>query len=360
MTKYLLSLLTVLSLAVATTSCGSDAMSTLSPTPEAFGKINSVTFVADSALWNNGAQDSVAYFFESPYVILPQPEPIFDIRHIVPYDLRKNPTLTELRNYVVLADLSDEYSPTTEMVVNDLSDAKIQQVREEGFGTAVALNKWAKGQQLIYVIGRDRRELLAGLSTAHPAIVRRIDERESERVKVTAYFRGVDRKLGELVATRSGATLDVPGGYEAVPVEADNFAWLRKDIRNGSINIMATRVPYENQSQLSKEGLKAIRDSIGREFISSTLDNTYMRVNDTDLPLFTEATEINGSYAIEGRGIWEMENDFLGGPFISYLINNENKRELVLIDGFVLAPGEKKREHMEEIEEVLKTAVVGR
>lgn len=360
MIKNLLTVVIAVLLGWTMTSCGTDMASNLTPTPHAFGKINSVNVIADSTLWVSGAKDSIAYFLESPYIILPQPEPIFDIRHLQPIDLLKNPTYTELRNYVVLADLSDKYSPTTEMVVKDLNDAKIQQVKEEGFGTAVALNKWALGQQLIYLIGRNREELMTGLSTAYPGVIRRLDERENERVKVTAYFQGVDRKLGALISERSGATIDVPGGYQEVPVEAENFVWLRKDIRNGSINIMATRIPYESQSQLSKEGLKAIRDQIGKEFVSSTLDDTYMRVNDTALPLFTESKEVNGAYVIEGRGIWEMENDFLGGPFISYLINNEGARELVLLDGFVLAPGEKKREHMEEIEEVLKTAVVSK
>lgn len=360
MIKYFFTALSFCLLIGLTTSCGSDMADNFKQTPQAFGKINSITVIADSTLWINGAKDSITYFLQAPYIILPQPEPIFDIRHLVPYDLLKNPTLTELRSYVVLADLSDEYSETTDMVVGDLSDAKIQQVKEEGFGTAVALNKWAKGQQLIYLIGRNREELLAGLSTAHPAIVRRLSDREGERIKVTTYFRGIDRKLGEMVAARSGAAIDVPGGYEEVPVDSDKVAWLRKEIRNGSINILATRVPYRDQSQLTKAGLKAIRDSLGREYISSTLENTYMKINDIDLPLFTEALEVNGAYTIEGRGIWEMENDFLGGPFISYLINNEGARELVFIDGFVLAPGEKKREHMEEIEEVLKTAVVSK
>ncbi|MEL7161115.1 MAG: DUF4837 family protein, partial [Bacteroidota bacterium] len=100
------------------------------------------------------------------------------------------------------------------------------------------------------------------------------------------------------------------------------------------------------------------RDRVGREYISSTLANTYMKVNDTDLPLFTSNTELNGAFAIEGRGIWEMENDFQAGPFISYLINDEKGRQLILVDGFVLAPGEKKREFMGEVEQVLRTAEV--
>ncbi len=339
-------------------SCSSEMTSNLSPTPAAFGKINSLYVLADSTLWMDDARDSVAFFFESPYLILPQPEPIFDVRHIEPYSLKENPTLQQLRNYVVLADLSQKESPTTKMVLEDLNDAKIQQVKEEGFGTAVARNKWATGQQLIYLMGRNHAELLAGMSTTYPAVVKRIAERENERVKITTYFQGINRTLGETVKARTGATLDIPGGYDLVPVDSDNFAWLRKEIKKGSLNIMATRVPYEDQSQLSKEGLKSIRDQIGREYLSTTLDSTFMKVNDRDLPLFVSATELNGHYALEGRGIWEMENDFLGGPFVSYLINDEAHKQLVLVDGFVLAPGRKKRELMEELVQVLQTADV--
>lgn len=339
-------------------SCGGELTSNLNPAPSAFGKINSLYVIADSTLWLDGARDSVAYFFESPYIILPQPEPIFDVRHLEPIDLAKEPTLQELRNYIVLADLSDKESPTTRMVLEDLSDAKIQQVKEEGFGTAVARNKWATGQQLIYLMGRNHQELLTGMSTAYPAVVKRVADRENERVKVTAYFRGIDRQLGDTVRQRSGASMDVPGGYEIVPIQAENFAWLRKQTKGGSLNIMATRVPYEDPSQLSKEGLKAIRDKVGREYFGSTLDSTFMKINDQDLPLFVEAMELNGHYALEGRGIWEMENDFLAGPFVSYLINDEAGKQLVLVDGFVLAPGRKKRELMEELVQVLKTVAV--
>jgi len=339
-------------------SCGGDLTGNLTPTPASFGKINSLYVIADSTLWLDGASDSVAYFFESPYIILPQPEPIFDVRHLEPIRLRQEPTFQQLRNYVVLADLSDKDSPTTKMVVEDLSDAKIQQVKEEGFGTAVARNKWATGQQLIYLMGKNQRELLNGMSTAYPAVVKRIAERENERIKVTTYYQGINRMLGERVREKTGAMMDIPGGYDLMDIESENFAWLRKKTKNGSLNIMATRVPYEDRSQLTREGLKAIRDKVGREYFATTLDSTFMKVNDRDLPLFVNVTEINGTYALEGRGIWEMENDFLAGPFVSYLINDEADKQLVFVDGFVLAPGRKKRELMEELVQVLQTSNV--
>lgn len=358
MPQRFLSLLVAGLLAVVLSACGADMASGLNPRPSAFGKINSLFVIADDDVWDAGARDSVAYFFEAPYLLLPRPEPIFDVRRITPRDIAEQPTLQELRNYIVLADLGDEDSPTTEMVLADLSDARVQQVREEGFGTAVARNKWATNQQLIYLIGRNRQELFDGLSTAYPAVVKRIDERENERIKTTAYFPGINSSLGREVRQRAGATIDVPGSYQLVPVDSEDFVWLRKNIKGGSLNIMATKVPYESADQLTKEGLKAIRDRVGREYFGSTLENTYMRVNDRDLPLFVNPAEINGTYALEGRGVWEMEGDFLGGPFVSYLLNDEDDRQLVLLDGFVLAPGEKQREHMEELDQVLRTAEV--
>lgn len=345
-------------LAVTLFSCSDDMQRTLQPTPSAFGSINSVTVIADSSLWLSQARDSVAFFFESPYIILPQPEPIFDIRHIEPRKLAEEPTFQELRNYIVLADLSDADSPTTKMVLNDLNDAKISQVKEEGFGTAVAKNKWATGQQLIYLMGRDETELLAGMSNIYPSVVKRLADAEQERVRITTYFEGINRGLGDTVQQKIGARLDVPGSYSLVPIDEPNFVWLRKETQGGSLNIMGTRVPYESQGQLTKEGLKEIRDQLGKQYISTTLEDTYMKVNDVDLPLFTESMELNGQFALEGRGIWEIENDYLGGPFVSYLINNEAERELVFIDGFVLAPGRKKRELVEQLVQVLRTTEV--
>ena len=346
-------------LGLALSSCGNEALErSLQPTPSAFGRINMLVVIADSTLWEAGASDSVAFFFEAPYIILPQPEPIFDVRYIEAEQLAAEPTWQQLRNYVVLADLSDEDSPTTQMVRQDMNDAKLQQVREEGFGTAVANNKWATGQQLVYLIGRNRQELLDGMSTVYPAVVKRLQEREDERLRVTTYFEGSNPRQRDTVQRIAGVRLEVPGGYDIVPIEADDVVWLRREVQGASMNILATRIPYENPEQLSKAGLKEIRDRIGREYISSTTDGTYMRINDTDLPLFTESTRLNGSFAIEGRGIWEIENDFLAGPFVSYLINDTTDNQLVLVDGFVYAPGRKKRDLMEELVTVIRSAEV--
>lgn len=62
MTHRFLNFLLAGLLGLSLVSCGSDLTNNFTPTPAAFGKINSLYVIADSTLWIDGASDSVAYF----------------------------------------------------------------------------------------------------------------------------------------------------------------------------------------------------------------------------------------------------------------------------------------------------------
>ena len=66
--------------------------------------------------------------------------------------------------------------------------------------------------------------------------------------------------------------------------------------------------------------------------------------------------QIDNQYAVEARGIWEIANDYMGGPFISYTIHNPQTNELLYLDGFVHAPGKEKRNFMQQLEKIFTTA----
>ena len=51
----------------------------------------------------------------------------------------------------------------------------------------------------------------------------------------------------------------------------------------------------------------------------------------------------------------EIEYDYMGGPFLSYLLHNPETNQLLFLDGFVYAPGKKKRNYMLFLEQILKT-----
>ena len=59
---------------------------------------------------------------------------------------------------------------------------------------------------------------------------------------------------------------------------------------------------------------------------------------------------------IETRGIWEVKNQFMAGPFISYIVSNQkNSEELYILEGFVYSPGTTKRDYIFELEAVFKS-----
>lgn len=348
-------ILVLLGVVLGFASCSEDMRQGLRPVPTAYGRINQLVVVADQDVWESRIGDSIRYYYGAAYPILPQPEPIFDIVHFTPYDMEAQLMRRELRTYLIVANLSDEESPTSQMIRQDLGTEKVRRSQEdESYNVTIGRDKWAKGQLLAYQFGWTEDKLIDNIKANFPAIYKRIEQRERDRIAATIFFQGQNPKIQDEVRSKMGADIKIPSDY-FVAISDDEVIWLRKETDDLSSNLLIHKLAYSNEKQLSKEGIKAIRDSLGRKYISSTLPNTYMRVNDIDLPMLTEVKTIHNQYALEARGIWEIENDFMGGAFVSYLIHNPNKNELLFIDGFVHAPGKEKRDFMEHLEYIMST-----
>jgi len=69
-------------------------------------------------------------------------------------------------------------------------------------------------------------------------------------------------------------------------------------------------------------------------------------------PIFNEIS-FNDLFAVETRGLWRVENDFMGGPFVSYTFVDEKQARLITIDGFTYAPKQKKAPLVRELEAIL-------
>jgi len=348
--------LTILGLGLLSACSAEGVSKSMESQAIAFGKVNRINVICDKELWEGPLGDSIRFYYGAAYPILPQPEPIFDLRQITLEDIRKEPIRKELRTYLILADLSDEVSETSSFVRKDIGAQKLNEINEgNGYGTAIARNKWAKGQTLVYVYGNSFAKLRENIITSHPSIAKKINTTNEKMIDASTYFNGVNQKLGDEVFSTMQVRKRIPTDYYAA-INKNNFTWLRRETDEVSINILLHKVPYTNQSQLSREGIKAIRDSLGQKYISSSEEDSYMRINDVDLPMFVKTTSINGDYAIEAKGIWDIVNDFMGGAFVSYLIYDPKQENLLFLDGFVHAPGKQKRDIMQQLEHILHSA----
>ena len=342
---------------VGLTSCYDSSNMKVKPT--ALGIMNEIVVLAEKDLWETPVQDTFDYYFGSAYPIMPQPEPMFDIRQFNLNELDIEPLRKELRTYVLLADISDEEARTTKMVQSDLGEERFQKALNGEITTTVGKDKWARGQLIIYLMGVGQESLFQVIRDNYPAISRRVNLHDSEQLRQKIYGAKTNEGLSANIAQDFGIRIDVPTRYQkAIYNPEDNIGWLRKDDKSSIMNIVIRKFPYRSQDQLSTSYIKQLRNEYGEDFMSTSEDGSYMVINDEDLPVFDYTYDIDGKYTREIRGIWEMVNDYLGGPFASYAIVNEPQNEIVFVDTFVYAPGKEKRNMMQELDYIVKNATL--
>ncbi len=340
----------ILGFAYIFTSCANDAIPSLERQSQAIGMLNQATIVADKDIWEGAPGDSLRSYMEAPFPIMPQPEPIFNIQHFSGEQVLEDPNRKHLRTLIFLADLSDTDSPTTGIVRNGIGDENVLRAKEESsFGSIAIRDKWARGQLIIYVFGHGEEKLANSFVKHYPAIAKRIRDIDAKMLYSQTYLKGESKRHQELLEGKFNMSMIVPADYIVAHDESD-VIWMRKETRNLSSNILIHKIPYTDKEQLSEEGLKSIRDALGKKYVTTIVENSYMRVNDVDLPTWYKNKTVGDNFAIEARGIWEIKGDFMGGPFISYLIHNADKNELVFVDGFIHAPSKPKRNFMNHLE----------
>lgn len=340
-----------LAIGIAISGCG-EVLKGLESRPTAIGSTNEIVVISDRTLWESVAGDSLVYYFEAPYPIMPQPEPMFDLRHFTAEDLAESPLRRELRTYIIFANLDDRTSPVTHIVTEDLGEESLRRAKEDdAYFTSVGMDKWARGQLIIYVFAYGVEELSRKIVKAYPAIAKRVQEHDLVQVQAMTYLHRESVPIAQRIREKFGVSLKVPGDFQ-IAVDNDNFLWIRQDTRDMVGGLALMRIPYSSTSQLELPGFIEMRDRLGM-MIEGTSTGSYMQTNADDLPVYLYQKTLDGRFAVEGRGIWELTEDFLGGPFVCYAVVDSN--EILMIDAFVHAPGKDKRNFVQRMEYVISS-----
>jgi hypothetical protein len=299
------------------------------------GNINSVSVVINNELWAGSVGDAIRNVLASPIYGLPQDEPMFTINQIPPSVFSGFAT----KNRTVLM---------------------IETNKEAGM--EIANNVYAQPQKVIVVSGKSKQEIIGILNDNASKITatirnEEIAERLRQMSKSPHNYKSIEKKLG--------LTIQFPSAYR-IAKESDHFYWIRKDITTGTTNLMLFTVPYSaitrNDSLASQ--IIRLRDSIGKAYIRGRQDGeikangekiaSYMTTEMAYSPFVFE-TIINNKPTIETKGIWDLKEDFMGGPFINYAIEDKINKRWVIAEGFAFAPSVEKRDYMLELEAIIRT-----
>ena len=338
-------------------SCNDEMVKSYESKPIALARMNEIIVVADEDLWDSPVQDTFNYYFESAYPIMPAPEPMFDVRFYSPKQLGQEPLRKELRTYIVLADISDLEATTTKMLRRDIGEERFLKAKQDpSFQSSVGKDKWARGQIIIYLFADGKKKLMETIRNNYSAVAKRIRLHDKNQLDASIYvLKNESPGLIKKIQNKFGVTIRIPGDYVSLKDDVDNFMWFRKDTKIGIMNIVIQKFPYKSTSQLEPLNIIKLRDEYGKIHVSSEAEGSYMVTNTEDLPTYDYTYEIDGQYAREVRGIWEMENDFKAGPYATYVVHDKASNELIFVDTFVFAPGKSKRDMMLQLDYIAKT-----
>ena len=289
------------------------------------GNINNLSVVIDNNLWEGNVGETIREIYAAEIWGLPQQEPLFTLRQM--------PT-------VVFSDFATKNRIILKIEKGKLADTKYLE------------NVYAQPQRVVLITGNTNTEIIDQIkNSAGKAIsvlkATEIKERQRRTAKSLHGDKTIEQKLG--------ITLKIPSAYRIAKNEG-NFFWLRRDIKNGDLNMLVYEMPID----AIKEGDDAItdiikmRDSIGKAHIPGPLDGSHMITEEAYTP-FSGTTIIANKPSFETKSTWEVKDAFMAGPFINYAIKDEVNNRLLVIEGFVFAPATGKRDYIFELESIIRS-----
>jgi hypothetical protein len=153
-----------------------------------------------------------------------------------------------------------------------------------------------------------------------------------------------NRQAEQLVRGLFGVRLWVPEDLTKWKRGKD-FVWLSNNSVQGMQNICVYR--YQGK-QRPAEAMITVRDSVMRLNMPGEADGAYMTTVRSSI-----VTRMTSRGQTEMHGLWKMQGDFMGGPFVS--LSMPQGDSTLVVEAFVYAPEMKKRSLVRRLEASLHT-----
>jgi hypothetical protein len=300
------------------------------------GSVNELLIVTnDKDQWEGALGDTIRTFFAAEQIGLSQPEPVFDLLNIA--DEHFKDMFIKFHN-IFIVDINPQVTQTTSETLQNL---------------------WADPQRVIKITAPDLPSFYKEFDLKKEAFLKLFVDLERERTLTTDKMTA-DIQLSETMAKKFGIRLPLPEGFY-VAKEAPDFIWLRHKVtkvkQELELGIMIYSMDYHDTIVFNPKHILRWRNSLTLEYIPGPSPISFMKVaNEVIPPVFDTITDFPGGYAVETRGLWEVENDFMGGPFINYTFIDKANNKVITLDGYVYNPNDVKKYYLRELESIFFAA----
>ena len=296
--------------------------------PRASGRPYEVMVVMTDQDWQAKQGRALFTVLDTDIPGLPQPERSFHISQVEPKHFDQ--ILNIFRNIIMVDINSQIYTKTSMKFKRD---------------------KYSIGQ-IILTIQSPSADAFADFCFEHgPEIIDFLTKMEMNRL-VKELKDKYSKVTAQLAKELFGCELHAPDEIKSYKRGLD-FFWTSSNGASALVNICMYSYPYEGPETFNKQYVLHKRDSVMAVNIPGTLPTMHM-ATDT-LCTMVKPIVVHNQYALEARGLWYMENDGMGGPFVSHSRVDTTRNLVIVVEGFVFAPEKMKRGLMRRLEGSLYT-----
>lgn len=297
-------------------------------TPISSGNPYEIMIVAEDSVYDGYVGKSILAVLETPMKGLPRDEAFFKVSHITPahYD-----RITNLfRNIIRIVVNPKEYTMAKFKLERDV---------------------FSSPQTILTIQGPDVVAVSTYITENTKFLLNFFTDEEINR-EATYLQDEHNVKFEKAVKEMFGCEFFIPIELNKMK-KGDNFIWASNDAVSGLQNIVIYSYPYVSKHVFDRGVYIALRDSFMRENIPGEKPGMYMQTYKPSVIL--KDINVRGHYAQEARGLWDMKNDMMGGPFVAHSIVDTIRGMIVVAEGFVYAPEKNKRGMVRKLEAALYT-----
>ncbi len=292
------------------------------------GSSGEVLLVMDQHLINGPEGERIIEIFRTPVDGLPQTEPMFNILSVTPSGFG---SLYRNHRNIVRVHIDPQLTEPQLTIQTDV---------------------YAATQVMIRVAGPEINSLIDELDRRKNDVFSRILSAERERW-ISYYRRTQSTSNFHKMRDEHQIIMPVPAGYR-IDVSEEGFVWIAQETPMTTQAVLIHYFDPGSSYAFTRESMIYLRDQLTRREVPGPTRGTYMGIEHRFPPMY-RVFEHNGRNYAELRGLWTLVNGFMGGPFITLMTYDEKNNRAVMLDGFVYAPNDNKRDLLRQVEALLYT-----
>lgn len=325
--KRILTYIAVAAAAVLALASCSEEQKRKALLPNISGKAGEVIVVIGQNDWEGAVGTTLRDSLSCDFPQLPQKEPMFTLAN-VPHNAFTS--MFQIHRNIIVVNINDDVTEPGIVYRNDV---------------------WAAPQTVIRVNAPDSETAVKLLKENNSTIVGMLEEAERARMIRNAkkYEQtGIAPVVTELV----GGSPHFPSGYKLKKKTGD-FIWVSYDPEYVSQGILIYKYPVvEGENMMDAANLLEANRKILMQNVPGMFENTYMTIGNYLKPT-VKYMKYKGLEFAELRGLWEVHNDFMGGPFVAHVFYSPDGKYMIGLEGFVYAPKFDKRQYLRQVESII-------